>query len=180
MNCGSKEQFCLEFIWEFLQRPVCYGFFTNFWCFFLPRYEHVLPSPCWNEKSFLTLCFWETPKRVCLQTVKTHVKCSIMLHFIRVYTVKVKQISRQKKTIIFENYNLTPFDMYNGLSQVYWNNQKEESISIQRVNGVYCISLYHLSSKGFNLILNLLLQITSDFLTCYWKLWLFALSQKMT
>ena len=35
----------------------------------------------------LTLCIRETPKRVLLQTVKTQMKCSIMLHFIRVYTV---------------------------------------------------------------------------------------------
>ena len=40
--------------------------------------------------------------------------CSIMLHFIRVYTVcKGKKIFRQKNTIFFENYNLTPLDMYN-------------------------------------------------------------------
>ena len=30
---------------------------------------------------------WETPKRVLLQTLKTQMKCSIMLHFSRVYTV---------------------------------------------------------------------------------------------
>ena len=28
-------------------------------------------------------------------------------------------IFRQKNTIFFENYNLTPLDMYNELSQVY-------------------------------------------------------------
>ena len=32
--------------------------------------------------------------------------------------VRVKMIFRQKKTF-FLNYNLTPLDMYNGLSQVY-------------------------------------------------------------
>ena len=58
----------------------------------------------------------------------------IMLHFIRVYTVKVKQIFRQKNTIFFENYNLTPLDKYNGLSQVFFiSNKKEESISVQKV-----------------------------------------------
>ena len=36
----------------------------------------------------------------------------IMWHFIRVYTVKVKKISRQ-----CFYFNLTPLDMYNGLSQ---------------------------------------------------------------
>ena len=33
--------------------------------------------------------------------------------------VKVKKMFRQKNTVVFENYNLTPIDMYNGLSQVY-------------------------------------------------------------
>ena len=51
---------------------------------------------------FLTLCIRETPKQLLLQTVKTQVKCSIMLHFISVYTVcMVKKIFRQKNTIIF-------------------------------------------------------------------------------
>ena len=30
-----------------------------------------------------------------------------------------KKTFRQKNIIFFENYNLTPLDMYNGLSQVY-------------------------------------------------------------
>ena len=38
----------------------------------------------------LILCILETPKQVFLQTVKTQMKCRIMGHFIRVYTVKVK------------------------------------------------------------------------------------------
>ena len=38
-------------------------------------------------KFTLTLCIRETPKRVLLQTVKTQMKCSKMLHFIRVCTV---------------------------------------------------------------------------------------------
>ena len=33
--------------------------------------------------------------------------------------VKVKKIFRHKNTIFLENYNPTPLDMYNGLSQVY-------------------------------------------------------------
>ena len=40
---------------------------------------------------------------------------------------------RQKDTIYFEDYNLTPLDMYNGISKVISSIQKEESISIQRV-----------------------------------------------
>ena len=35
----------------------------------------------------LTLCIQETPKLVLLPTVKTQMKCRIMRHFIRVYTV---------------------------------------------------------------------------------------------
>ena len=47
-------------------------------------------------------------------------KCSIMLHFIRVYTVcKGKKDIQTKNMISFENYNLAPLVMYNGLSQVY-------------------------------------------------------------
>ena len=49
---------------------------------------------------FLTLCIPETVKGDLLQTVKTLMKCSIMLHFIRVtgstLFVKVKKIFRQK------------------------------------------------------------------------------------
>ena len=42
-----------------------------------------------------------------------------MQHFIRVHTVyKDKNAFQTKNTIFFENYNLTPLDMYNGLSQV--------------------------------------------------------------
>ena len=53
-------------------------------------------------------------------------KCSIMLHFIRVYTVCNGKNDLQTKeyTIFFENDNLTPLDMYNGLFQVYCNNQE--------------------------------------------------------
>ena len=35
----------------------------------------------------LTLCKLETPKLVLWQTVKTQMKCSIMLHFIRFFAV---------------------------------------------------------------------------------------------
>ena len=38
-------------------------------------------------KHFLTLCIPENSKRVLLQTAKTQMKCSIILHFIRVFTV---------------------------------------------------------------------------------------------
>ena len=45
-----------------------------------------------------------------------------------------KSVNFPFKFVCFFNYNLTPPDMYNELSQVYYMNQKEESISIQRVN----------------------------------------------
>ena len=55
-----------------------------------------------NEKVKLTLCICETLKRVLLQTVKTQMKCSIMLHFIRLYTVC--QGKKDLKTKIYNNY----------------------------------------------------------------------------
>ena len=64
-------------------------------------------------------------------------KFSIMWHFIRVDTdCKGNNIFRQTNAIfIFLIYNLTPLYMYNGLGQVIISNQKEEFISILRVNG---------------------------------------------
>ena len=38
---------------------------------------------------------------------------------------KLKKNFRQKNTIYLENYNLTPLDMYNGLSQVYYIKPQE-------------------------------------------------------
>ena len=41
-------------------------------------------------------------------------------HFIRVYTIcKGKKGLQTKEYNIFENDNLTPLDMYNGLSKIY-------------------------------------------------------------
>ena len=79
----------------------------------------------------LTLCILETPKQVLLQIVKTEMKYSIMLHFIRVYTGCTGKKDHQTKeyNIFFLNNDLTPLDMCNGLSQVW----KDESISIQSV-----------------------------------------------
>ena len=53
-------------------------------------------------------------KQVLLQTVKTQMKCSII---IRAYTVFKGQKDLQTKEYIFFNYNPTPLDLYNGLSQ---------------------------------------------------------------
>ena len=58
-------------------------------------------------------------KQVLLQPVKTQIKCHIMGHFIRAYTVKVKIYSDKKYIIFFKNYNMMPPDMYNGLSHIF-------------------------------------------------------------
>ena len=53
-----------------------------------------------------------------LQTVKTQIKCSIMLHFISLTVCKSKKDLQIKEYNIFlENYNLTPQDMYSLLYQ---------------------------------------------------------------
>ena len=89
----------------------------------------MLRKQCHNQILCLTLCIRETPKRVLLQTVKTHMKCSIMLYFIRVYTVCKGKKDLQTNNTIFLNYTLIPLCMYNGLSQA----RIRESISKQRV-----------------------------------------------
>ena len=76
-----------------------------------------------------------SPKQELLQTMKTQMKCSIMLHFIRVYTVcKGKSDPLTKEYNICENYNLTPLDIFMDHPKCIVSNQKEESTSIQRVN----------------------------------------------
>ena len=62
-------------------------------------------------------------------------KCRIMWHFIWVYTVCIgKKIFRQNNIIFFENNDLTPLDIYTmDYLKFIVSNQKEESISIQRV-----------------------------------------------
>ena len=55
-----------------------------------------------------------------MQTVKTSMKSDTMRHFIKVYTVcQGKKDHLQTKYNVSFNYNQTPLDMYNGLSQVY-------------------------------------------------------------
>ena len=68
-----------------------------------------------NQRQTLSLCIRETHKGVPLQMVKTQMKCRLMWHFIRVYTV-----CWVKKRHYFLSCNLTPPDMYNGLFQVYY------------------------------------------------------------
>ena len=67
---------------------------------FLPKYISRQMS---RHPLSLTLCIRETPKRVFLQTVKTQMKCRIIRHFIRVYTV----CYGKKRLSDFLNYNLT-------------------------------------------------------------------------
>ena len=50
---------------------------------------------------FIALCIWETPKQVLLQTVKTKMKCIIMMHFIRVHTV-----CKGRKDLQTKEYNI--------------------------------------------------------------------------
>ena len=54
-----------------------------------PNMEAVIVTLGYNYMYYilLTLCIPETLKPIILQTVKTQMKCSIMLHFFRVYTV---------------------------------------------------------------------------------------------
>ena len=59
------------------------------------------PKPEPGDGNILTLYIWETFKQVLLQTVKTQMKCSIMLHFIRVYTV-----FKGKKDLLTKEYNI--------------------------------------------------------------------------
>ena len=59
----------------------------------------------------LTLCIWRT-----LTTVKTLMQCSIMLHFIRVYTVcKGKKIFRQNTIVFFLIITWHPYRRKNSL-----------------------------------------------------------------
>ena len=72
--------------------------FNSYYILFLLYYLPPTPDPLQYHfyillrktgtilASILNPCIRETPKRVLLQTVKTQMKCSIMLHFIRVYT----------------------------------------------------------------------------------------------
>ena len=55
-----------------------------------------------NQNTHSNSMYSGNPKQVLLQTVKTQMKCSIMLHFIRVYTVcKGKKVLRTKEYNIF-------------------------------------------------------------------------------
>ena len=53
------------------------------------------------ENWFLLTPRQETPKCVLWQTAKTQMKCSMMLHFIRVCTVYLDKIDLQREKILF-------------------------------------------------------------------------------
>ena len=84
----------------------------------------------YNES--LTLCIRETPKRIFEDPDEMQHNAALHrgLHCLQ----RWKSASDNKYNI-FENYNLTPLDMYNGLqwTKIIVSSQKEGSISIQRV-----------------------------------------------
>ena len=74
----------------------------------------------------LTLCTWENPKRVLLQTVKTLMKRIVLLHLSgKVYTVCQGKNIFLQNNIMFLIITCHPLDIYNGLTQVDGSDQKE-------------------------------------------------------
>ena len=92
---------------------------------------------------YLTLWIQDTSKQVPLQTVKTQMKCHIILPFIEsIVFVKIKKIFKQKIQYCLENYNLTPLDIcIMDYPKLIVLNQMEEFITIQRVNILGCFTL---------------------------------------
>ena len=66
-----------------------------------------------------------------------------MLHFIRVHTVCKGKKALLNTEYMFENDNLPTISMYDGLSQIYLSNQKEEFNSIQRANYYFIVKRLH-------------------------------------
>ena len=81
----------------------------------------------------------ETPKGVLWQTVKSQLKCSMMLHFIRVFTVFFRQDWSSEKEIIFlGNYNLRPLSIFiMNHRDLNVSNFMEDSIGLKKVNAFY-------------------------------------------
>ena len=79
--------------------------------------KSIAPIPYCIDIGFrhsVMFCNQETTKRVLWQTGNTQMKCSIMLHYIRVYTVckgKKKTSDKIQYYFLF-NYSLTALDMY--------------------------------------------------------------------
>ena len=72
----------------------------------------ILLAAVWKYAFKINPLYSGTGWGVLLQTVKTKMKCSIMLHFIRVYTICKGKKDLQTKRIqyLFEKYNLTPLE----------------------------------------------------------------------
>ena len=83
------------------------------------------------EESEITLCLRETHKRSFANNEDQDKKL-----YNAVFLKGLHSLLRNKdfqSKIHFLNYNLTPIDKYNGLSLVRCINEKEESISLQKV-----------------------------------------------
>ena len=80
------------------------------------------------ELAFIITLYLVTPKSVLWQTVNAQMKCRIMLHFIRVYTVcrDKNDLQRKKHNIFLQNYNPSIYTMDHPKFIV--SNQTEESI----------------------------------------------------
>ena len=103
-----------------------------------------------KPNSALTFYTREIPKCVLLQTVKTQIKCSIMLHFIRVYTVckGKKRSSDIQIHIIFLiiNYNGTPQGMKIGLSpSLLYQTRRKNPLVYKELN--YHMTCYPVSQS---------------------------------
>ena len=67
-------------------------------CNHVAECQVLFPNACKNKlTTLLTFCVWETPQRAVLQIVKIQMRCTIILHFIRVFSVcKGKKRSSDK------------------------------------------------------------------------------------
>ena len=74
-----------------------------------------------------TLCSRETPTQVILQTVKTQMKCTMMLHFI---SQDEKDLQTKEYHIFLKNDNLTPQICTMDHPKCNVSNQNDECISI--------------------------------------------------
>ena len=93
----SKMNVFILSLWENFPWGLIY--FDQFICYTVGIDISTLFEIC---KYVFTLCVQEVAKQVLFQTVKTQMKCSIKLHFIRVYTVfKGKKDFQTKECFIF-------------------------------------------------------------------------------
>ena len=95
---------------------------------------------------YFTLSILVVPKCILWQTVKTQIKCRIMQHFIRVWTICQDKNNLQRKKIQFYLDNITCHPSIYTMDNLKFivPNMKEKSISAYRVNkaltkGSHCI-----------------------------------------